>query len=81
EVVHGKKSILDRMPGDAWQKFANLRAYYGWMWAFPGKKLLFITQKSMILARDLGYRLEGTDSDALEVKKYKGRFPYLCFLD
>lgn len=34
EVVHGKKSILDRMPGDAWQKFANLRAYYGWMWAF-----------------------------------------------
>jgi 1,4-alpha-glucan branching enzyme len=37
EVVHGKKSILDRMPGDAWQKFANLRAYYGWMFAFPGK--------------------------------------------
>lgn len=42
EVVHGKKSILDRMPGDAWQKFANLRAYYGWMWGFPGKKLLFM---------------------------------------
>ncbi len=37
EVVHGKKSILDRMPGDAWQKFANLRAYYGWMWAFPAR--------------------------------------------
>jgi 1,4-alpha-glucan branching enzyme len=37
EVVHGKKSILDRMPGDAWQKFANLRAYYGWMWAFRAR--------------------------------------------
>jgi 1,4-alpha-glucan branching enzyme len=42
EVVHGKRSLLDRMPGDAWQRFAALRAYYAFMWAYPGKKLLFM---------------------------------------
>jgi 1,4-alpha-glucan branching enzyme len=42
EVVYGKRSLIGKMPGDSWQRFANLRTYFGFMWGHPGKKLLFM---------------------------------------
>jgi 1,4-alpha-glucan branching enzyme len=70
EVVHGKGTLLTRMPGDEWQKFANLRAYYGFMWAHPGKKLLF-------MGGEVGQLQEwnfdaGLEWDALKAASHQG---------
>jgi 1,4-alpha-glucan branching enzyme len=59
EVVHGKGSLLSRIPGDDWQKFATLRALYGFMWAHPGKKLLF-------MGCDFAQRDEWKESNSLD---------------
>jgi len=70
EVVHGKGSLLDRVPGDAWQRFATLRAYYAFMWAYPGKKLLFMGQE---FGQGREWDFDGTlDWPLLDVSWHRG---------
>ncbi|HEY7692042.1 MAG TPA: 1,4-alpha-glucan branching protein GlgB [Gaiellaceae bacterium] len=70
EVVHGKGSLLQKMPGDPWQRRANLRALYGYMWAHPGKKLLFMGGE---LGQQQEWRADGSvDWHLLERPEHAG---------
>jgi 1,4-alpha-glucan branching enzyme len=70
EVVHGKGSLLNKMPGDRWQQMANLRALYAWMWAHPGRQLLFMGGE---IAQEREWSEErALDWDVLEWDQHRG---------
>jgi 1,4-alpha-glucan branching enzyme len=71
EVVHGKKSMIGKMPGDEWQAAANLRAYMGYMYAHPGKKINFMGTE-FAQSGEWNYN-QGLDWDLLEFDKHKGQ--------
>jgi 1,4-alpha-glucan branching enzyme len=69
EVVHGKRSLIDKMPGDEWRQFANVRAFLAYMWGHPGKKLLFMGQE--IGQREEWYSGTGIRWDLLEFDSHR----------
>jgi 1,4-alpha-glucan branching enzyme len=92
EVVHGKGSLLQRMPGDEWQRFASLRAYYGFMWGHPGKKLLFMggefaQEREWNVDRSLDWHLldnplhQGVQRLVRDLNAVQRRYPALHQLD
>jgi 1,4-alpha-glucan branching enzyme len=79
EVVHGKGSLLDKMPGDLWQKFANLRLLYGYMYGHPGKKLLFMGSE-IAQWREWNHD-ESLDWHLLEWRDHQGILCLVCDLN
>jgi 1,4-alpha-glucan branching enzyme len=70
EVVHGKGSLISKMSGDDWQQFASLRAYYAFMWGWPGKKLLFMGQE--FAQREEWNEAKGLDWWLLDAQAHEG---------